>query len=307
MIPKMGALAVSASVVAFAAALSPAMAVADENASNPEIVVDWRVLEDTGSEFQVAATIRNETTSAYERWAIGLPFRHSISEIEGAVSVQDRSAVTISGTRPLPAGKQHSVKMVVISAGPVSRIPSTCTLAGVPCRLVVPDEPESEISEQAQANSDDFPNAEASSDADADESAGPSDTNGPSEIAGPKREGATASASPQLQRLVISMTTTSDWGTGQSSRVKLRNQGPATINEWSVAIPWQVTVDSMWNANSTSGGNVVRAENVAWNGRLEPGEAIEFGFTGSPGSSVVPSGSCSAQTNLGETDCLLVP
>ena len=347
MISRTGALAVAATLVASSAMLSPALAHAQDEARDPEIVVDWRVTEDTGSEFQVAATVHNRTTSTYAQWAIEAPFRHAITQIEGAVSVQDESTVTISGTQPLLPGDDRPIEMSVTSTGPVSRIPSTCAVADTDCRIVVPGYALSNA-DPGQAGSQGPPSrfdSDSGSQTTPPESSPPTGTSTnpdleaakptqpggeglPTTAESPEQSGGSSSDQPgagdpnrqpglnqgrsarsspgQHQRVVVSVATTSDWGTGQSVSVTVRNDGPDTINDWSVEIPWEIAVKSMWNAKSTSGGSVVRASNEVWNGQLEPGDAIEFGLNGSPGTSAVPDGSCSAETDADQIDCYLV-
>jgi endo-1,4-beta-xylanase len=64
--------------------------------------------------------------------------------------------------------------------------------------------------------------------------------------------------------------------------------GPAAINGWNVGLtlPSGAAVTSTWNAGATGTSGAVRFGNVAYNGRLNAGQATEFGFqgTGAPGS-----------------------
>lgn len=334
MISRTGALALAVSLIASAAVLSPALAQAENEAVEPEILLDWLVIDDVGSEFQIAATVHNRTASTHEQWSIEVPFRHAITQIAGAVSVQDESTVTISGTQPLLPGDEQLVEMSVTSAGPVSRIPGTCVVAETACRVVVPGvlatdvapggavgedspsdsrpdaataptgpsaTPDSDSAEQAEASVEESP---TTTDSPGDPSI-QSDPDSPNRQPDANQGGDAESPPPQHQKLVIAVATTNDWGIGQSVNVTVRNDGPSTINEWSVSIPWEIAVASMWNAKSTSGGNKVRAGSEAWNGQLEPGQAIQFGINGSPGASSAPDGSCTAETDLGPADCSL--
>lgn len=346
----------AAVLVAASAAFSPALAHAQDEVLEPEFVVDWRVTGDTGTEFHVAATIRNRTNSTYQQWTIEAPFRHAITHIDGAVSVQDESNVTISGTQPLLPGAKHLIELSATSVGPVSRIPSTCSVANTECRVVVPgdvlpdkdteeaqgaDSPSDASSGSGSSNAPGTPAAPSTPSEDqrpdgppakpsseptdgtppSDENspttndsptAAPGETTrelpevGPSSESGRGLDQAVESLPPDSQRVVIAVRTTSDWGTGQSVSVTVRHDGPKAVSEWSVTIPWRIEIESMWNAESTSGGGVVRASSTTWNGQLNPGQAVEFGFNASPGSSVFLDGACSAATNLGSAQCSLL-
>lgn len=300
MVLRTGALAIGAALFASSVAFAPSLARAQDEVGDAGIVVDWRVTDDVGTEFEVEATVHNQTTASYSEWSIKVPFRHTITQVEGAVSVQDDSSVVITGTQLLPPGGELTIGMSVNSTGPVSRIPSSCVATDTSCRIVVPWD-----SLSGGAPNETGLQQVAPDGADTGDSPGQPVEASPSPQPGSSRD---PSDEPRQQKLTISVVTTSDWGTGQSVGVIVRNEGPDTINEWAVAIPWEVAVDSMWNAQSTSGGNTVRATGKTWEGdssQMEPGQAIQFGFTASPGASTVPDGSCSAHTDAGPTECVL--
>lgn len=346
MISRTGACALVVTLFAFSTAFSPALAHAQDETLEPEIVVDWRVTEDIGTEFHVAATIHNRTNSGYAQWSIRAPFRHTVTRIVGAVSVQDESTVTISGTQPLLPGDERLVEMSVTSTGPVSRVPSTCAVAGTSCRIVLPwnipveadpastDNPNSppEVNpvpdplttstespeatqpaaklgsapaDETQPSGEESPTATDSPTLDSSEPSDQPVPDDPRPEPGSSQDDNNQTLPPAQQRLVVSVATTSDWGTGQSVSATVRNEGPVTINEWSITIPWEIAVGSVWNAESTSGGGDVRVSSQDWNGHVEPNQAVEFGFTASPGASSFPEGSCSARTDVGPTECLL--
>ena len=77
------------------------------------------------------------------------------------------------------------------------------------------------------------------------------------------------------------------WNGGFVATVKV-TAGPAGTNGWTTALtlPAGAAVTSTWNAAATGSGGAVRFGNVAYNGRLTPGQSTEFGFqgTGAPGT-----------------------
>ncbi len=69
-----------------------------------------------------------------------------------------------------------------------------------------------------------------------------------------------------------------EWNTGATGAITITNTGTAVINGWTVG--WQYTtnrISSSWNAN-VSGSNPYSASNIGWNGTIQPGQNISFGF-----------------------------
>ncbi|SDZ05489.1 Cellulose binding domain-containing protein [Evansella caseinilytica] len=87
----------------------------------------------------------------------------------------------------------------------------------------------------------------------------------------------------------------SQWNTGFTSEVTIRNHTDAAIEGWTLSWshPGGQQVDSGWNAEVIQTGNEVQASNPAghWNGTIASGESVTFGFQGTHGGqAVVPSG-----------------
>jgi Cellulose binding domain/Glycosyl hydrolase family 26 len=74
---------------------------------------------------------------------------------------------------------------------------------------------------------------------------------------------------------------TNQWNTGFTAAIRITNSGSARINGWSVS--WTYTdgarVTNLWNA-VFSGSNPYSASNMNWNGTIQPGQTVEFGFQG---------------------------
>jgi cellulase/cellobiase CelA1 len=79
---------------------------------------------------------------------------------------------------------------------------------------------------------------------------------------------------------------TNEWSDGFTGAIRISNDGSSAINGWSVS--WNYTdgsrVTSSWNAN-VSGSNPYTATNISWNGAIQPGQTVEFGFQGTKGGS----------------------
>ncbi len=73
---------------------------------------------------------------------------------------------------------------------------------------------------------------------------------------------------------------TNSWGSGFTAAIRISNTGSTAINGWNVN--WQYNtnrITNLWNANLT-GSNPYAATNLGWNGNIQPGQTVEFGFQG---------------------------
>ncbi|WP_036188124.1 glycoside hydrolase family 9 protein [Marinimicrobium agarilyticum] len=83
-----------------------------------------------------------------------------------------------------------------------------------------------------------------------------------------------------------------EWSDGYTAAIRISNEGSQAINGWSVS--WNFTdgasLTNSWNAQ-VSGSNPYTATDMGWNGTVQPGQSVEFGFQvskGSGGSAEVP-------------------
>ena len=77
---------------------------------------------------------------------------------------------------------------------------------------------------------------------------------------------------------VCSHVISNEWNSGYTAAIRITNDGNTAINGWNVS--WQYNanrVTSSWNAN-LSGSNPYSATNLGWNGSIQPGQTVEFGF-----------------------------
>ena len=81
----------------------------------------------------------------------------------------------------------------------------------------------------------------------------------------------------------------SQWNSGFTAAIRIKNTGSQPINGWNVN--WQYSdgskITNHWSA-SLSGSNPYTAKNMSWNSIIQPGQTVEFGFQGSKGSGVAP-------------------
>jgi len=86
-----------------------------------------------------------------------------------------------------------------------------------------------------------------------------------------------------------SYTVTNSWGSGFTAAIRVTNDTATAVNGWQVN--WAYTnnrASNAWNAllsgNSTANNT---ATNIGWNGRLQPGQAAEFGLQGTTNGGAV--------------------
>ena len=76
----------------------------------------------------------------------------------------------------------------------------------------------------------------------------------------------------------------SEWSTGFTANITIKNDTSAPINNWNVN--WQYASNRMgsgWNANF-SGSNPYSASNLSWNGSIAVGQSVSFGIQGEKNS-----------------------
>lgn len=73
------------------------------------------------------------------------------------------------------------------------------------------------------------------------------------------------------------------WAGGFSASVTLSNTGSNTVNSWEVGLELSDSdvVTQMWSANFIVNNQSVTASNLSWNGKMESGDSVTFGFNGS--------------------------
>ncbi len=73
---------------------------------------------------------------------------------------------------------------------------------------------------------------------------------------------------------------TNEWGSGFTSTIKITNTADQAISAWTASIAFpenSASITQMWNADF-SGQNPYQAGNTSYNGRIEPGSTVSFGF-----------------------------
>lgn len=82
---------------------------------------------------------------------------------------------------------------------------------------------------------------------------------------------------------------TNNWGSGFTGAIRITNKGSSAINGWNIS--WRytngTTLSGTWNATVT-GSNPYSASNLSWNGTIQPGQTVEFGFQGNHTTAETP-------------------
>jgi len=84
----------------------------------------------------------------------------------------------------------------------------------------------------------------------------------------------------------------SEWGMGFVATVTVTNTGDTPVDGWTMrwAFPGSQQVGQGWGAHVSQDGEVVSAENAAWNATVAPGGSVSFGFMAShDGGNPVPA------------------
>ena len=77
--------------------------------------------------------------------------------------------------------------------------------------------------------------------------------------------------------LETAVSVTSDWGSGYCANIDITNNGPESL-EWSVTVPMEGNVTSLWNATWAQEGELLTVEGLNWNRTLAPGGTVQVGY-----------------------------
>jgi len=79
--------------------------------------------------------------------------------------------------------------------------------------------------------------------------------------------------------------TLDDWGSGFTGELKLTNLSDQAWNGWEVEFDWEHNLTQFWSSQQVSrSGDHYVIKNESWNGVVQPGASVTFGFSGNPGN-----------------------
>ncbi|WTJ79626.1 glycoside hydrolase family 11 protein [Kitasatospora sp. NBC_01539] len=92
-------------------------------------------------------------------------------------------------------------------------------------------------------------------------------------------------------------TNSSDWGSGFTGAVTVKNNGSAATNSWKVTLTYtgNQTVTNLWNGTYAQSAKVITVNNTAYNGAVAAGGTTSFGFNANySGTNTAPTLACTA-------------
>jgi len=86
-------------------------------------------------------------------------------------------------------------------------------------------------------------------------------------------------------KITVKYSTESDWGSGFTGNIILKNEGDAEVSDWKLDFDFNHRITSIWNAKIDSHTeNHYSIEPESYNKTIPAGGQISFGFVGSPGN-----------------------
>ncbi|ODU00866.1 MAG: hypothetical protein ABS79_02645 [Planctomycetes bacterium SCN 63-9] len=92
-------------------------------------------------------------------------------------------------------------------------------------------------------------------------------------------------ASTATTNATVTFTKVSDWSTGFTANLVIKNNNATAINGWKLEFDFASNIDSIWNARIVSHvGSHYVLQDMGYNATIAPGATTSFGFNGSPGN-----------------------
>ena len=81
-----------------------------------------------------------------------------------------------------------------------------------------------------------------------------------------------------------------DWGSGFQAGITLDNRGTTPVTDWKVSFDYAAQINSIWDARIVSHvGSTYTIANTGWNGTLDAGKSVAFGFIGAGAAGTSPA------------------
>ena len=82
-----------------------------------------------------------------------------------------------------------------------------------------------------------------------------------------------------------------DWGSGFQAGITLDNRGTTPVTDSKVSFDYAAEINSIWDARIVSHvGSTYTIANTGWNGTLDAGKSVVFGFIGAGGATAEGGG-----------------
>ncbi|MEO8205032.1 MAG: glycoside hydrolase family 9 protein [Chthoniobacterales bacterium] len=95
----------------------------------------------------------------------------------------------------------------------------------------------------------------------------------------------------ELEKVTVIYAVTSDWGSGFTGTVTIKNKTAQKLNDWNLGFNYDRNVDSIWNAQVISKTGTTYKFNAGtstWNKDIPANGSVSFGFNGSTGRLTQP-------------------
>jgi hypothetical protein len=101
----------------------------------------------------------------------------------------------------------------------------------------------------------------------------------------------TSSPPPVTDGCAVDYNVFGDWGAGFQGDVTITNNGSSVISGWTLGwtFPSGQTITQLWNGEVDQPGPQAAVSDAGWNGTIQPGGSVNFGFLGSPGGGSAPT------------------
>ena len=104
--------------------------------------------------------------------------------------------------------------------------------------------------------------------------------------------------------LTVVVTNVNEWGTGRTVDVAVT---PATgTQSWQVRMPWASTISAPWNGVGGVSNNTLRVRNASWNGTVDAGRSVSFGFNDTGAQGMPRPSTCTALLDGVPASCTLL-
>ncbi|BAJ32778.1 MULTISPECIES: glycoside hydrolase family 9 protein [Kitasatospora] len=216
--------------------------------------------------------------------------------------------VDCSNTVIAPAGQsayRKEVQFRIASAGAwdptndwsyqgISLVPGSTPVDAANIRLLDGGVPQWGAEPGGSPSSSPSPSASASASPSQSPSPSPSPSVSPSPSPSPSPSSSSSgsgSPSQPVAGCTVAYVVGSNWGTGFTADVTVRNTGGTTVSGWTLAWTYRggEAVTNAWNAKVVQSGAAVTAADAGWNGTLAPGGTASFGFQASGSPAALPA------------------
>lgn len=83
----------------------------------------------------------------------------------------------------------------------------------------------------------------------------------------------------------VKFTKDSDWVSGYTARVELKNDSEVTMEDWEMEFTFPYGIDNLWGGTfSEKAKNTFYVRNSGWNQNVNIAQSVSFGFSGTPGN-----------------------